>query len=289
MAIRKRTAGGFNSFTACISTAMVLVLLGTVVFFVSVADNLGRTMKENFSVQVLLSDSISQGQTYELQTFLRKQVPVRLVSYTSKEKATKEQAEVLGSDPEEFLGNSPYPASFELLLKADYANNDSLRKYMKAVKTRPFVTDVIYPEDLMDAVNRNIHTASIVLLCIALLLGFVSFALISNTMRFSAYANRHTIYTMRLIGARQSFIRRPYLRQAFWIGLIASLVALALLAGALHALLKWDDGIRALLSTDVLVLTCGCVIITGILLTVICAFFSVTRFLRLSGDKIHLQ
>ncbi|MCQ2293545.1 MAG: permease-like cell division protein FtsX [Bacteroidaceae bacterium] len=289
MAIRKRKAGGFNSFTACISTAMVLVLLGTVVFFVSVADNLGRTMKENFSVQVLLSDSISKSQTYELQTFLRQQKPVRTVSYTSKEKATKEQAEVLGSDPEEFLGNSPYPASFELLLKADYADNDSLGKYMKAVKARPFVTDVIYPEDLMEAVNSNINTASLVLLAIALLLGFVSFALISNTMRFSAYANRYSIYTMRLIGARQSFIRRPYLRQAFWIGLIASLLAIALLWAALQVLLSWDEGIRTLLTSKVLVFTCGTVIVTGLLLTVICAFFSVTRFLRLSGDQIHLQ
>lgn len=289
MVKKKRTAGGFNTFTACISTAMVLVLLGTVVFFVSVADNLGRTMKENFSVQVLLSDSISQHQAYQLQTFLRKQKPVRTVSYTSKEKATKEQAEVLGSDPEEFLGNSPYPASFELLLKADYANNDSLKKYMKAVRTRPFVTDVIYPQNLMDAVNKNIHTASVVLLCIALLLAFVSFALIGNTMRFSAYANRYTIYTMRLIGARQRFIRKPYLWQAFWIGLVASLLAIAILFGAMQALLSWDEGIRTLLTPDVIVLTCGSVLITGILLTVMCAFFSVTRFLRLSGDKIHLQ
>lgn len=289
MAKRKRTAGGFNTFTACISTTMVLVLLGTVVFFVSVADNLGRTMRENFSIQVLLSDSISHRQTYDMQQFLRQQAPVRSVSYTSKEKATKEQAEVLGSDPEEFLGNSPYPASFELLLHADYANNDSLRKYMPAVRKRPFVTDVIYPQDLMDSVNRNLQTASIVLLCIAALLGFVSFALINNIMRFSAYANRYTIYTMKLIGARWSFIRRPYLLQAVWIGIVSSMLADGLLFGAMQGLTSWDEGIADLLTPEVVIYTLGSVPLVGIILTVICAFFSVNRFLHLRGNKIHLQ
>lgn len=289
MAKKKRSAGGFNILTACISTTMVLVLLGTVVFFVSVADNLGRSMKENFSVQVLLSDSISNRETYQMQTFLRELPPVRHVSYTSKEKATREQAEVLGSDPEEFLGNSPYPASFELLLNADYANNDSLRRYMPAVRKRAFVTDVIYPQDLMDAVNRNLQTASAVLLGIAILLGIVSLTLINNTMRFSAYANRYSIYTMKLIGARWSFIRRPYLLQALWIGLIASVLADALLGGAMQALVSWDEGILNLLTPKVLLLTLGSVPLVGLTLTLLCAFFSVNRFLRLRGNKIYLQ
>lgn len=286
---RKRIIGGFSRITACISTTMVLILLGTVVFFVSVADNLGRSLKENFSVEVLLSDSISHHEAYLTQSFLKKLPPVRQISYTSKQEATQQQAEVLGSDPEEFLGHSPYPASFELLLKADYADNDSLDKYMEVVRRRPYVTDVIYPQDLMEAVNKNVKTASIVLLCIAVLLGLVSFTLISNTMRFSAYANRYTIYTMRLIGARRSFIRRPYLWQAFWIGLVAALLAIFVLSGCLHALLSWDDGIRSLITPRVVATTGGTVLVVGILLTVLCAFFSVTRFLRLSGDKIHLQ
>lgn len=289
MVKRKRSAGGFNTLTACISTTMVLVLLGTVVFFVSVADNLSRNMKENFSVQVLLSDSISHHQAFEMQQFLRRQKPVRHVSYTSKEAATREQAEVLGSDPEEFLGHSPYPASFELLLKADYANNDSLRQYMPAVRKRPFVTDVIYPQDLLDSVNRNLQTVSVVLLTLAILLAFVSLALINNIMRFSAYANRYNIYTMKLIGARWSFIRRPYLLQAMWIGLVASLAADGILYGVICALMGWDEAIVQLLTPSVLLLTFGSVPAVGLTLTLLCAFFSVNRFIRLRGNKIYLQ
>lgn len=72
---RKRIIGGFSRITACISTTMVLILLGTVVFFVSVADNLGRSLKENFSVEVLLSDSISHHEAYLTQSFLKKLPP----------------------------------------------------------------------------------------------------------------------------------------------------------------------------------------------------------------------
>jgi cell division transport system permease protein len=109
---KRRSSGSFNSVTSCISTTLVLILFGTVVFFVTMADNLSRSLRENFTVQVLLNDSISNKETVKLQDELRKEPYVRLVTYISKEKATREQAEILEPDPEEFLGNSPIPASF---------------------------------------------------------------------------------------------------------------------------------------------------------------------------------
>ena len=70
---------------------------------------------------------------------------------------------------------------------------------------------------------------------------------------------------------------------------MASLLALGLLAGALQILLKWDAAFQQYIDLKVYIVTCSSVAVIGILLTVVCAFFSVTRILRLSGDKIHLQ
>ncbi len=286
---KRRSSGSFNTVTSCISTTLVLILFGTVVFFVTMADNLSRSLRENFTVQVLLSDSISNKETVRLQDELRKEPYVRLVSYISKEKATREQAEVLDTDPTEFLGNSPIPASFELHLKADYANNDSLSIYTPKLKSKRYVTEVIYPQDLMDAVNHNIRRVSIVLLAIAVLLGFVSFALINNTMRLSVYARRFTIHTMKLVGARWGFIRRPFMRQAFWIGFVSASLANGLIFAAMKTLMDWDAGIGMLITPMVMLITLGSVLGFGLFLTMVCAFFSVNRFLHMSGNEIFLK
>lgn len=286
---KRRGSGSFNTITACISTALVLILLGTVVFFVTMADNLGRTLRENFTVEVLLDDSISNREAVALQRTLREQPYVRRVSYTSKERATREQAEALDTDPSEFLGYSPIPASFELHLKAEYADKDSLARYTPALKAHRYVTDVVYPQDLMDVVNDNIRRVSIVLLAIAVLLAFVSFALINNTMRFSVYARRFTIHSMKLVGAKWSFIRRPFMARAFWIGLVASLVADGLLFSGMQALIEWDADICRLITPFVMAVTLGSVLACGLLLTLSCAFFSVNRHLRMSGNDVYLH
>ena len=189
---RRHSRGFFNAVTSCISTTLVLVLLGIVVFFVTTAANLGRSVRENFTVQVMLSDSVDAVQTRRMQAELCRQPYVRRVDYTSKATATREQAEVLGTDPAEFLGTSPIPASFEIHLKADYANNDSLARYIPALSARKEVIDVVYQKDLMDNVNHNIRQISLVLLVVAVLLAFVSFSLINNTIRLNIAASPST-------------------------------------------------------------------------------------------------
>lgn len=285
---KKSPRGGrLDSVTACISTTMVLILVGTVLFFAAVANNLSRSLRENFTVEVLLNDSISQQQAYQLQSMLKNQPYTRQVVYTSKEEATRQQVEAVGLD-NEFLGSSPIPASFEVHLKADYANTDSLQRYMPQLNKDVRVSDVIYPGDLMKNVNRNISQVSLVLLIVAVLLGFVSIALINNTVRMSVAKRRDAIQTMKLVGAKWSLIRRPFLIKAFFIGLISSILAdLALLSGML-GLHQWDENISALVTPTVMSLTLIGVPVLGITLTMISAYFSVNRHIGMRRDDSYL-
>ena len=285
---KKSPRGGrLDSVTACISTTMVLILVGTVLFFAAVANNLSRSLRENFTVEVLLNDSISQQQAYQLQSMLKNQPYTRQVVYTSKEEANRQQVEALGLD-NEFLGSSPIPASFEVHLKADYANTDSLQRYMPQLNKDVRVSDVIYPGDLMKNVNRNISQVSLVLLIVAVLLGFVSIALINNTVRMSVAKRRGAIQTMKLVGAKWSLIRRPFLIKAFFIGLISSILAdLALLSGML-GLHQWDENISALVTPTVMSLTLIGVPALGITLTMISAYFSVNRHIGMRRDDSYL-
>lgn len=285
---RKHSRHLMSSFTACISTTMVLILVGIIVFGGSMAGELERTLKENFTVTLLLDDEISNRQAYDLQTDLRRMPYAKHVRYISKEKATRIQAETMGSDPSEFIGYSPIPASFEVQLRAEYACNDSIETFAPNLRKASGVTDVIYPKDLVAKVNHNFRQISIVLLVIAALLAIVSLSLINNTMRLSIARRRHSIQVMKLIGARWGFIRRPFLINAMGMGLLAGILADSVIFGGIYALMSWDEGVASLISPAIIALTLGSVLLTGIVLTLVCAFFSVNRHLYMSRDEANL-
>lgn len=284
---KKRTRGSVNVVTSCISTMLVLVLLGTVVFFVMVAKNFSDSIKENFAISILLDDDITQSQAYTLQTKLKQLPCSRGVSYISKERAAQIQSQALGTNPSEFLSENPMPASFEVHLKAEYTHRDSLNKVIPVLKQDSLILEVSYPESLMDSLNDNIRKLSTIMLIVAFLLAFVSFALINNTIRLSVHSRRFLIHTMTLVGASWGFIRRPFIQQAFWIGFISAIMAAALLLGGIYAMENYEPQMIGLITWNVLAVTLAVIFVCGILLTLLCAYFSVNHNLNLSYDKLN--
>lgn len=287
---RKRPGVGlFNTLSSCISTTLVLVLLGLIVFFMQAGAGFSRQLRENFTLQVLVADSVDRAGLYRMQTELRRLPYVRHTAYISKERGTAEMAALMKEAPSDFLGYSPIPDEFELYLKAEYANPDSLKRYVPALRKRADVADVIYPKETMSFVNYALPLVGLVMLVVAGLLAFVSFALINNTIRLNVYARRFTIHTMKLVGARWSFIRRPFLARAAGIGLLSGLLADALLGTGIYLLLGLDVYISTLATPAVIATTMAVVPGCGMLLTLVCAYFSVNRFLRMRGSEVFLH
>lgn len=281
-----RCGGLFGTITSCISTTMVLVLLGAVVAGVAMAANFGRAVRENFTVEVLLDDSISARDLAALRGHLAAQPYAAQVNYISKEQGTREMMADLGGSPDEFVGSSPIPAELEIFLRADYANRDSLARYMPALQRRAFVKEVVYPLDLMDTMNASISAVSAVLLAVAALLAVVSVALINNTVRMDVYARRLSIQTMKLVGAKWSFIRRPFMCRALWTGLASAIVAGGVLAAGLQVLERYNGNSDFRVVTPaLLLLTLGVVLVAGLMLTLLCTFFSVNRHLRMTQEQ----
>ena len=158
--------------TSSISTTLVLLLLGLVVFFVLTAHNLSVYVRENISFSILISDDMKEADILKLQKKLNQEPFVKQSEYISKKQALKEQTEAMGTDPEEFLGYNPFTASIEIKLHSDYANSDSIAKIEKMVKRNSNIQDVLYRKELIDAVNENIRNISLVLLALAVVLVF---------------------------------------------------------------------------------------------------------------------
>ena len=287
---RKKYAGnrrGVQLVTLCISTAMVLVLLGMVVLSVQTSRNLSQWVKENLTVTVMLSDDVSVNGAKLLCRDLYHRPYSKNIDYISRDQALKEQTEAMGSDPSEFLGVNPFPATLELQLKSDYANRDSLKWIAKELQKNPKITDVAYQVDLMDSVNRNLTKLNLLLLFLAVLLTCVSFSLINNTVRLSVYSRRFIIHTMKLVGASWSFIRRPFMNQALLVGVIAALIAIAVLGGLYYGLYYYEPNIITVITWRELTITAVAVLLFGIIITATCSYISVNKFLRMSAGELY--
>lgn len=285
---KARSRQGLQAVTLCISTALVLILLGVVVLSVLTARNTSAYVKENLVVTMLLEQDMTTPEAKRLCTKLDKRPYIKHLQFVSKEQALREQTKALGSDPTEFTGGvNPFLASVELTLHADYANNDSLRWISAELRKYPKVSEITYQKDLVESVNRTLAKVSIALLVLAVLLTFVSFSLINNTVRLGIYARRFTIHTMKLVGASWGFIRRPFVRQAVGIGLLAALLACLALGGCVWALYNYEPDILTVLTWQVMAVTGATVFLFGIIITAFCAGISVNKFLRMKAGDLY--
>ena len=284
---KTRSRRGLQVVTLCISTAMVLVLLGLVVFSVLTARNLSAYVKENLTVTVMLSQDVTNPEAEQMCRELRQRPYVSQLTYISKEDALKELTKELGADPMEFVDYNPTLASVEMQMRADYANRDSLQWIEKELKQNAKVQEITYPKDLMDQVNRTLAKINLVLLVLAVLLLIISFSLINNSIRLGVYARRFSIHTMKLVGASWGFIRRPFLRRSIGIGLLAALLAILVLGGCIYALYRYDPEVLTVITWRDMALTAAVVMVAGVLITFLCSYFSVNKFLRMKAGELY--
>jgi cell division transport system permease protein len=284
---KKRSRGSLQLVTTCISTALVLILLGMVVFTVFTARNLSAYVKENLTVTMMLADDTTEPEAQQLCDKLGKRPYISSLQYITKDSVLSEQTAEMGIDPSEFAEQNPFLSSIELQLKAEYANSDSLKWISEELKQSQKVNEIVYPQDLVDSVNNFLSKVSLVLLVLAALLLFVSFSLINNTVRLGIYARRFSIHTMKLVGASWGFIRAPFLKRAVGMGLLAGMVAIAVLGTGVWVLSKYEPDVMKVITPQVLLITAVAVLVFGVIITTFCSWLSVNKFLRMKASELY--
>ena len=276
-----------QAITSTISTSLLLILFGLVILLSLTARVVADSVKENVTVTVVLDDDVQTADAVHLCDSLNKMHYVSSIEYISREQALQEQIESMGIDPTDFLGANPFAISMEVKVKPEYSCNDSLEWISGELKVSKLVADVLYQKDLVESLNFNLHRASFFLLAIALLLVIISLSLINNTVRLSVFSHRFVLHTMKLVGAKWSFIRRPFLVNAFWLGIVSALIADAAIFGGIYWASTYDASVLRYITQENMIITGVSVLVIGLVLAIVCTYFSVTHCLKMRDSELY--
>ena len=276
-----------SKVTATISISLVLFLLGLIILLALMAKNLSSYVKESLSFDIVLSDDVKEAEVNRIIKELEAADFVKSSEYISKDAAAKQLEADIGQNPEDFLGYNPLPGLIVVRLHSDYTHPEMFTEIEKRIKSMsPDITGVEYRKELMTLVNDNFRKIGLILLGLATLLLIISYALISNTIRLTVYANRFLIHTMKLVGATAGFIRKPFIKTQLLSGIIAALIAIALLAWGLIYISKEIGEVWNIIDRNSLYIVAGSILVLGIFISLVTTYFAVNRYLRMDGDDL---
>jgi len=251
------------------------------------AKNLSNYVKENIVLNIIVDEGAKEADVLAFQKELNANPAVKQTQYVNKELAARNLTQDLGEDFVNFLGYNPLTSTFDVYLKAEYANNKSIDALKLNIAKNPVVKEVVYQSSLIDMVNKNINTIGLIILAFAALLLVIAIALINNTIRLAIYSQRFLIKSMQLVGATKNFIRRPFLLFAALHGLIAAFIAIIILLATLIYARKEVPEIIILNNYKEFGFVFVGLIIIGIFITGISTWFAVSRYLRLKSYNLY--
>ena len=224
-----------------ISIMLVLFVFGLLLFIEYHSYMATHTLQERITYQVDLTPSTTEEEALNLCDELQKLDYVRTVDYISADQAALLFSKELGEDILSLLDSvNPLYPTLMVTLKASHnlAKISEQRKlFEKEVQEYSNVDYVTYHENMLDDLSQIFYKLSWFLIIFVALLLLITIVLINSLIRIAIYGQRETISTMRLVGAKVSFISRPFLLRSLWYGGLGGLIA-----GALTIVTLWVFG-----------------------------------------------
>jgi len=276
-----------SSASVIISLSLVLFVVGLLSLVLINVQKLSDYIKENIGFTIMLKDGRNDIETLKFQKILDASDFAKSTTFTTKEQATADLKTDLGEDFVEFLGYSPLLASIDVKLNAEYGNTDSLQIITNELSKNANVFEVYYQEDLIDKLNSNANRLSFFLLIFCVLLFFIAFVLINNTIRLSVYSKRFVIRTMRLVGATNSFIQKPFLSKGIYQGIYSSLFAIFMLIGAIQLVQRDVANMFNIDDLKIIGIVFSLILASGLFISIFSTFFAVRKFIKLNENELY--
>ena len=248
---------------------------------------LENRLREHVSLVVLFHLDTPEPQIMAVKSALESKEEVKEVIYYSSEEGLKEMTRDLNQDILNTLEYNPIPATLEIHLNADYANQTNLARMKVDLGKEKIVREVNYQSGILEQIEANAGKVLIGIGALALLFVLIAITLINGTIRLELYAQRFIIRSMQLVGAKPWFILKPFLAKGMRMALWSILVTLPVLAGLAYVIWVFIPDAVALINMQEIGILAAIILLFGILLTLICSYFATRKYLRLKLEELY--
>ena len=277
-----------NHLYSILSVAIVLFLFGVFGSLILFSNNLSNYFKEQIKVSIELTDKVTDIERIQIQTFLKNEDFTKSVVYVSKEDALKKMQSNRGfEDVIDLVGQNPLYNSFDIFLKADYANAQKLSEIKNTIKSFPGVKSIYYHDTLVEGIDETTKNIGFVILSLSAFILFITLTLINSTVRLSMYSQRFIIKNMQLVGAKSFFITRPFLSKGITNGFISGTLASLLLVGVIQYAQKLLPDLKLITNPMQLIILLAAIILIGMVITSLSTMVAVKKYLKMKLDDLY--
>lgn len=289
--VKKKKLGAYPYISVVLSVTLALFVIGVFGALVIYSKELERVVRENVKIQVYLKSQVTDVQRTQIEKGLASKPFVAkdkdALQFISKDEAAKQFIEDTGEDFKKFLGENPLRDAYLVRIQQGFHDTESLKKIKAEVEQINGVFLVHYVENVIDSINKNVTKIGLILMGLVSLLLLVVVLLINNTLRLALFSQRFLIRSMQLVGARNWFIQRPFLFRAGLHGLIAGVIASALLVLLLSFATKRVEDLELIQNNNRLMLLLASLLIVGMVVATLSTYRAVSKYLKLSLDELY--
>ena len=227
-AVKSLFRNGWSTFGAISAVSMVLLLVGIFVSLLFNMNKIATDVEQDVNVRVYIDLAADETKTEELKAAIQALDAVDTVKFRSKDEELDDITKSVAQEFELFRNDSnPLRNAFDVSTK----NPKQTKEVATAIEKMDYVARVNYGGAKADTLFKVISTSRNVGIGVIAVLLIIALFLISNTIRATIHARRTEIEIMQLVGATKAYIRWPFFLEGGFIGLIGSIVPIAVLWG----------------------------------------------------------
>jgi len=285
--------GSFPVFNVVSSTTLALFVMGAFILLLIHTTKLTKIVREKFTLQVYLNklvtenDLIRMNQIISQKTFILKKSNIPQFTFISKQEAAKNFIQETGENFLEILQENPLRDSYLIHIDPQYQDNEKLKTIKQELEAIDGVFEVVYLENLITAINKNVKKISLILIAFTFVFLLVVIILINNTIKLALYSQRFLIRSMNLVGATANFIKKPFIIRAIMIGLLAGILSDLILLSLLHYANLHIETLPSLQQPHKIFILLVCMPLLGIFLTTIGTYKAIDKYLYISLEHLH--
>ena len=281
-----------SNISTVIGISLVLFMIGIVLGGVLGLQDIQKQAKESLHGDVFFQPSLNESDIKSIEAKLKSWPEFKSIFYVSPDAAIdifEGQSENEAEIKEIFDDQNPLPASLSYSPKESYATKEGMGKIKdKLLISFPDeISEVNYDPSSVETVNLGFKRFIFLILAIALILIVIAVAMINNTIRLSLYSKRFTIKTMQFVGAKGSFIRRPFLYQAFLQGIVSAIFGISLLLTLFYIIQNYFEILEISYSLQMFAILCAALIFLGVFITFISTWFALNKYLKMKLDDLY--